>query len=58
MKFENRSFASAEEARLLAAQGQREIAQAIAAFFLRLFTRKKPAPSEAARNISDNLVLH
>jgi hypothetical protein len=58
MKFENSTFASAGEARLLAAEGEREIARAIVAFFARMFTGKKSAPSKPARDALNNLILH
>jgi hypothetical protein len=58
MKFEKSTFARAGEARLLAAEGEREIALAIIAFFTRLFTRKQGVASKAARDASNNLVLH
>lgn len=58
MKFENSAFARAGEARLLAAEGEREIARAIVAFFVRMFTGKKPAPVKSERDALNNLILH
>jgi hypothetical protein len=58
MKFENSTFSRAGEARLMAAEGEREIARAIVAFFVRLFKGKKPVASQAARDAANNLILH
>ena len=58
MKFENSTFARAGEARLLAAEGEREIARAIVAFFARLFASKKAARNKSERDALNNLILH
>ena len=57
MKFEESTFARAAEARMLAVQGEQEIARAIIAFFARLFTRK-PASATAGRDPLSKLVVH
>ncbi len=57
MKFEKSTFAKAGEARLLAAEGEREIARAILAFFARLFTRKQAAPAASEPDLS-KLIVH
>jgi hypothetical protein len=56
MKFEESTFARAGEARMLAVQGEQEIARAIVAFFARLFTRK--VESAAGRDPLSKLVVH
>ena len=56
MKYEQSTFARAGEARMLAVQGEQEIARAIIAFFARLFTRKVEAT--AARDPLSKLVVH
>jgi hypothetical protein len=58
MKSEKSTFERAAEARMLAVEGQQEIARAILAFFAGLFARKKGAPSKAASDVTRKLVLH
>jgi hypothetical protein len=53
MKFQQSTFSRAGEARMLAVEGEREIARAIVAFFVRLFARNKDK-----RSASTGLILH
>jgi hypothetical protein len=57
MKFEENTFARAAEARMLAVQGEQEIARAIVAFFVGLFTRKAAA-AKSKRDPLSKMVVH
>jgi hypothetical protein len=57
MKFEESTFARAAEARMLAVQGEQEIARAIVAFFVGLFTRKAAA-AKSKRDPLSKMVVH
>jgi hypothetical protein len=58
MKFEKSTFARAGEARMLAVEGEREIARAVIAFFARLFTRKQAVSAKTEHDALTKLVLH
>ena len=58
MKSEKTTFERASEAQMLAVEGQQQIARAILAFIVGVFSRRKAAPSQAARDVSRKLVLH
>lgn len=57
MKFEESTFARAGEARMLAVEGEQQIARAIFAFIAGLFKRKA-ATADAQRDPLSKLVVH